>query len=273
MWCGWQVLGWPKTRPRQPGRVDGGLLCKRSSPALLLFSIGAMLWFISGSIVRGTVVLLERVGEMATGAADLTRRIPVTSGDEIGKLAGLINAVIQRIHDLIARARVATIQLNSTATEIAASANQQIGTMQGFAASSNEIAAAVKQISASGKGLVRTMEDVDSRAAQASSLAGSGRAGLSEMQSTMQQLSDASGSISGKLSTIREKASNINVVVTTITKVADQTNLLSINAAIEAEKAGECGPRLSGGGPRNSSPGRPDRRGHARYRANGSSHA
>jgi methyl-accepting chemotaxis protein WspA len=61
------------------------------------------------------------------------------------------------------------------------------------------------------------------------------------MDSTMQQLSGATTTISLELSVIREKANDTNLVVTTITKVADQTNLLSVNAAIEAEKTGEYG--------------------------------
>ena len=154
----------------------------------------------------------------------------------------LMAVLILRIANMIvSRVRMVTVSITSTATEMAGSSRQQEEVAQGFGASSAEIAAAVRQITTTGAELVRKMEQLSAAASESAQHATEGREGLQGMGQTMQQLAAATGNVAERLAAINEKASSINAIVDTITKVADQTNLLSVNAAIEAEKAGESG--------------------------------
>ena len=134
-----------------------------------------------------------------------------------------------------------TIRLTSNATQIASSARQQAANVANINTSGNEIATAVNQISATSKELLRATEQLAEDAEKTSEVAIEGSRGLRALATSMESLSTATHSITDKLTIIRTKAAKINSVVTAITKVADQTNLLSLNAAIEAEKAGEAG--------------------------------
>jgi methyl-accepting chemotaxis protein WspA len=174
-------------------------------------------------------------------AGDFSRKETLELGGEFGVLASGFDLMANSLSSLIRRVQKSGLQVNTSATEIAATAQEQLSTASQIAATTSEIGATSKEISATSKELVRTIKDIAEVVEKTAVLAGSGQSGLARMQTTMHQVNEASASISARLGTLSEKAGNIGTVVTTITKVADQTNLLSLNAAIEAEKAGDYG--------------------------------
>ncbi|EHK73136.1 methyl-accepting chemotaxis transducer [Pseudomonas psychrotolerans L19] len=183
--------------------------------------------------------LLGVVNRAAAG--DLTGRTSVTGDDAIGQLARGLSKMIEDLRGMIAKVQRAGIQVTSSTTEIAASSRQQEATSIEQAQTSVEVLSTTREIAANANALVRTMEEAVQVADETTQGAEQARSSLASMDGTMQRMVAATDSINAKLAALSEKSSHINKVLTTITKVADQTNLLSLNAAIEAEKAGEAG--------------------------------
>ena len=195
-------------------------------------------------VARNITVPLARIESAARRMADGDFTVSLDDtlrSDEIGSLSRSFTGMVSSLRDLIAQVQRSGIQVNSSAVEISATAKQQQTTAGEVATTSAEISATAKEMSATSSELLKTADSVSAVAEQASELAAGGKEGLDRMEKIMRGILEASASITAKLGVMNEKAGNINAVVSTIGKVADQTNLLSLNAAIEAEKAGEYG--------------------------------
>ena len=196
-------------------------------------------------LAEGLNLVTDALQEMAKKAEQVSEgnlAIDVKRLSERDVMGNALAEMVEKLSSLIRRVQKSGLQINTSATEIAATAQEQLSTANEVAATTSEIGATAREISTTSRELAQTIKEIADVAENTAALAGSGQTGLNRMKATMQQIIDASALINARLGALSEKAGNIGTVVTTITRVADQTNLLSLECLlIEAEKAGDYG--------------------------------
>ena len=208
----------------------------------LVFIVAAILfaYFLMRDITRPLEELVATSDVVASG--DLSVHIPFENRkDEIGVLVSSFNAMIFSLNRIVSQVQKSGVQVNTSINQISVTSNEQQAAARQIADTTESIGDTASKISNTSQELVSMMNDAFTVAEDTTELAGRGQEGLTRMRETMKQITDAASLIHTKLDVLNEKAANINQVITTITKIADRTNLLSLNAAIEAEKAGEYG--------------------------------
>ncbi|BBP67771.1 methyl-accepting chemotaxis protein [Pseudomonas sp. Cab53] len=231
------VASMPKAEIREVTWSVGTQLAIGSLLAMLL-AVGAAMWLLRSKLAPlGDLV---RQAE-ALGAGDLSVRLNVSSHDEIGQLARAFNQMSQALSTMVEHIRKASQEVNSRAQALSGLSS---GAYEGMEQQSGEItsmAGAVEEFSATSLNIADNMGNTERLAQENAQQTRIGRTSMDEASSSLEQIAGALNSTATVINTLGQRSQEIGGIVGVITSIAEQTNLLALNAAIEAARAGEQG--------------------------------
>ncbi|MGE8359156.1 HAMP domain-containing methyl-accepting chemotaxis protein [Pseudomonas sp.] len=210
------------------------------SATLLALILGVLAaWIITRQITRPLKDTLDAVERIASG--DLTKTLAVTRQDEIGVLQQGIQHMGTTLRDLIGGIRDGVAQITSAAEELSAVTEQTSAGVNSQKVETDQVATAMHEMSATVQEVARNAEDASRAASQADEEARQGDRVVGEVIQQIEHLAAEVGRSTQAMSDLQKESQKIGSVMDVIKTVAEQTNLLALNAAIEAARAGEAG--------------------------------
>ncbi|PTD97993.1 methyl-accepting chemotaxis protein [Pseudothauera lacus] len=217
------------------------LLALLAGIAVIIVVAATLASAVLSRMLQGLMRVRDALREIAAGKGDLSSRLPVGREDEIGQVASAFNTFIERLHTMFS-------SLNAEAARLAGGVRELEGTMQTIAAESEQLsdtssanAATIEQITVAVAHIAENAGDADRLMHEIGRLSEDGAARVGNAASNAERTMSEVEALSSILERLEANSSRISGVVNVIKEIADQTNLLALNAAIEAARAGEQG--------------------------------
>ncbi|RBH52484.1 MULTISPECIES: methyl-accepting chemotaxis protein [Pseudomonas] len=222
-------------------RLEGVILSILGITLVVLLVIAVLGILVANTILRPLQLMKLSLDDIAAGEGDLTRRLAVTSQDELGQLAGSFNRFVDKIHGLVRQISEMTVQLTTLVSQVSDQAQRSEQAMERQRHETDQVATAINQMSSAAQEVARGAQGAAVAAQQTDA---EGKTAKRVVDGSIQQIHALVKDIrhSGTtLDSLQQDVTSIVSVLGVIRSIAEQTNLLALNAAIEAARAGEAG--------------------------------
>ncbi len=207
---------------------------------VVIVSMSVVTWWSIRSI---TVPMNDLVGKMdlIQTSNDLTQRSNINRNDEIGKMAASFDTMVGTLESIISQVRTSSEQVAAAATEVSSNSEQLQQGLSGQVSRVSEMRQAVMEMAQDSQAMASSSTHANESVAQSADVAREGGEIVNQTVTGMHSIQEAVDAVATMINTLGERSEEIGQVIEVINDIADQTNLLALNAAIEAARAGEHG--------------------------------